>query len=411
MSETSGYPENHEAFEADRMRDHLSSLVVKSDDRLAAMRPEIDDLMDVRHKLYKLPRTFFDAARPTLDQMYDDDTYNDVFVYGYDPRANIKQADEDGNELPIGADLAARNGAEFHKGEQYDEGEYAQAILAAANHVGIIRNEIIRTDDPIRHELGVGDSELQPVGRVDATVVPCAAGISNPIRIYNTIDDIAQDRIDTDMIILASCDRPVRDDEREKLEAKDLPAGKTEFESAVLTLNKFAGASLDVSKVEPHPVRLKPGEDGVFTGTVLTGTATIGGREKTVIAINAAYDPARVSGRDKDDDPVYAIRANTDETFVAALPFLPKGPGKVVIESHDAWTAGQGIVGEQIFGVAGKDVIATGPQKLDRVTEKTADDGTVSRILLQPGAVVDEIAKTYAFLTQLRIKASNALKD
>jgi hypothetical protein len=410
MSETHGSPDNREVEDESRLRDHVAGIIESSDAALAIMRPEIDHLMEVSHKLYKHPRSFFDVARPTLEQMYHEPTYNDVFVYGYDPRANIKAKDEDGIELPIGGDLASRNkGAEFNEAKKYSEEEYMQAIFTSANALGFINDEILHTDDPLRLELGIGDSELQPVGHVDAMVVACAAGLSNPIRIYNGIDDLKQGRVETNLIVLASCDRPVRDDERERLMAKGLPVGKTEFESVVETFNKFAGVALDPSSAEAYPVRLKPGDDGVFMGTKIHGQVIIGGRERTVIAINAPYDPSRVNGRYENDDPEYAKRANTDETFVATLPLLPAGKGTVLIESHDTWTVGQGIVGEQIFGVAGKDVIATGPQKLDRVLIKTDANGTQHHVLSQPESVIDEIAKAYAFRTNTRIKAATAL--
>lgn len=409
MSESLQYSADNEAFERERLRSHLEGIIEINDARLQAMRPEINHLMEVRHKLYTLPRTFFDVARPTLEQMYDEPTYNDVFVYGNDPRANIEQTDEDGKPLPTGADLAARNGAEFHKGETYDEGEYAEAILEAADRLGFVKDEIIHANDPIGRELGIADSEGEPIGHVDAVVVAGAAGLSNPIRMYDMVRDFEEGRVETDLIILASCNRPVREDERERLEAKGFPAGATEFESMVLTFNKFTGAAIDPASVEEYPVRLKEGNDGVFTGRAITARVMVAGAEKMLVAIDTPYDPERVTGRDKDDNAVYAVRANTDETFVAALPFLPEGAGTVLIKSHDTWTKGQGVIGEQIFGVAGKNVIATGPRKLDRVVEKTGSQGNTYHALTQPEAVVDEMAKTYAYSTHARIKASTAL--
>ena len=100
MSETLGHTDNLEISDKHRLQEHLTGIIVSNDAELEAMQPEISHLMEVCHKLYNLPRTFFDAARPTTEQMYDEPTYNDVFVYGYDPRANIKEKDEKGNELP-----------------------------------------------------------------------------------------------------------------------------------------------------------------------------------------------------------------------------------------------------------------------------------------------------------------------
>lgn len=384
---------------------HLTELIESVDTRLAVMRPEIDRLMQARHELsdasdeYRLTKTMFDVARPTLERLYDEPTYNDVFVYGYDPRFNV--VDDDPS---AGGDLSARRGAKFHEGESYKEGGYVDAIFTAADRLGFVKKELGTASDPLDQEIGIADSDLAPVGRVEAVVVPGAAGMSNVLRVRDALRNIEQGRVETDTLIIATCDRPINDAENGRIKLERFQGGKTELEATIIALNGLAGTSIDPDTAEPYPVTLPGGE---FEGKVVHQSITVAGRAIDCIIVSAPYDPERVSSW-KDGEPQRATRANTDETFIAVNQLLPEGPGTILIESHDTWAIGQGVIAEQTFAIAGKDVIATGPRRLDRVSSRTDENGVSRFVLNQPEGIVDEIAKTYAYLTQTRIKAENA---
>lgn len=378
---------------------HLDTLIASVDERLASMQPEIDLLMTVRHDHFTLPKTKFDQAHTAIDQLNPEPTYNDVFVYGYDPR--VKVTDDDPTS---GGDLNARRGAAFHKGEVYEEGEYAQAILDVADRLGFVKKEVAQASDPLDRQIGIADSDLKPVGEVEAIVVPGAASFSNVMRLRDALRNIEQGRVQTDTLIIATTDRPVEDAERAKVAGIGFRGGETEFESLVLALSDLTHNDIDHHNTEALPVKLGV---NTFEGRLLRTTVDVGGNPIQCMVVSTPYDPERTEKYDKDGNPVKATRANTDETFVAALSLLKPGAGKLLIESHDTWAIEQGVVAEQIFGVAGKDIIATGPRKLDRVIEKTNEKGHTYLTLTQPEGVVDEIAKTYSFLTHVRVKAEN----
>lgn len=398
------HPENPYVQAGAEALRHLDELIDSVDERLARMRPEIELLMEARHKLaqdksYELPNSLFDVARPTLEQLYDEPTYNDVFVYGYDPR--VKVIDDD---PAAGGDLSARRGAEFHNGESYEEGEYAQAVFDVADRLGFVKKQLGHASDRLDAQIGIADSDLEPVGEVEAVVVPGAASFSNVMRLRDALRNIEQGRVQTDTLIIATTDREVKQPELDKVEAVGFRGAATEFDSLVTELSQLINAPIDQSTTEALSVKL--GKNS-FEGKLLRVNVKIAGKPLECVFVSAPFDPERVVRWDKDGNPVQAVRSNTDEAFVSALSLLKPGPGKILIESHDTWAIGQGIVAEQIFGVAGKEVIATGPRKLDRVVEKTDEQGRSYLSLTRPQEVVDEIAKTYAFLTQTRIKADN----
>ena len=88
---------------------------------------------------------------------------------------------------------------------------------------------------------------------------------------------------------------------------------------------------------------------------------------------------------------------------MAALPLLEGEKGAIVMESHDAWTPWQNLIGHQVFGLAqGRNVYPAGPFNAERVYW-SEDNGEKVMDIVAPQDVVDEIAKTYRQLVHMQI--------
>ena len=276
--------------DADRVR-HLDTLITSIDARLATMNPEIQHLMQLRHNLgaadekYKLTKTLFDDEYPTSVQSYAESTYNDVFVYGYDPRTKVE-----GDDPSAGGDLNARRGANFHEGERYEDGEYSQAILDAADRLGFVKKDVARAGNALDESIGVAASDLEPIGHVEAIVVAGAAGPADVMRPYDAFRNISEKRVQADTVIFATCNRPVNVGERERFckvlnqayralgNDKDFAAaddvGKTEHDLLVTAVSMLTQTEIDKSRAVPLPVKLG---DNTLEGTLLQVDVTFAG--------------------------------------------------------------------------------------------------------------------------------------
>ena len=356
-----------------------------ADSRLEQIAPSVYSLLEVRHAVFHPEKSQLSDAIPVSDQLYDQPGYNDDVIF---------------NALNL-----RNNGvAEFHnETEKYapqpDDTEqlrtakqlYRQSILTTAQDLGFVTRHDADPTEVIDTRLNIQDSELEPIdGNVEAIVVAGAAGLSNLLRVRDAIRNIESGAIDTYRIILASCDRPLSDVEKKKLIDNGFTARETEVEAMQQAFTDLIGASFTDT---PHTVEVPYGTD--LHATINSTQALIGNRVVIIKSVSAPFDSNRtVNGRP-------ATRTNTAETFIAAGELLSKDDGKVVIESHDTWIPYQEIIGQQTFGLRfGKEVVATGPFKADRV---------MNGDLMQAEGVVDEISKVYKGLVELRVSAENQL--
>jgi hypothetical protein len=397
-NELTGNQGDHEALtraEITARIDTLDRIVESKDALLARMHPYITELMVARHGDYEVPDTLLDKNANIARQLYKEPTYNDQFVHGV-----ILSGADKGK----GGDLDARRGGEFHTAEKYEHGWYAKVTLKAARALGFVAPDLPLTpSDPIDAQLGIADSYLEPIEeKVEAIIIPTAKSISNPMRVRDALRNIESGKIHTAKIILASCDREVEDAERAKLDALGLHYGSTEFGSAIASFNDFAGTDIDPDDAEPFFLEI----NGIMReGKKLIRKVELPSGTLELIAVSAPFDPTHKIGIDKETgDPIFAVRANTEQNLLAANEFLSSKPGLLVLESHDTWSQSQAEIADQVLGPKGKQVIPTGPFKLDRL--RVNEEGKL--ILNNPGEVVDEIAKTYAFATKTRISALNA---
>lgn len=379
-------PENVDETESLLQRiEFIDALISQKRQEVQEMGDVIADLLSERHKHYDVEQTMFDADRPIEEQLYPDHTYNDTFAHG-------KHIVDDSGTAK-GGDLNTRSG-ESYETVSYDNSEYAQKILEAAQKLGFVLPEIPPAPvDELDQQLGIADSNLEEIDHtVQAVIVPTAKGISNPMRIRSALRDIESGKIHTDTLIIASCERPVDDAERAGMESRGLHYGATEYESAVAALGDMSGEAIDYTYSEPFSLKAAP---ELSEGRMIETKMTIGDQKVNVIVVSAPFNSNRIIGHNDDGTPRMQNRASTQDNFLAALEFLPEKEGDVVMESHDTWIKSQSEVAEQFMGVRGKRIIPAGPHKLDRLE---MSDGKVT--LNQPAQVVDEIAKTYAFKVQ-----------
>lgn len=366
----------------------LDQIVATKDVLLKEMHPYILDLMVQRHAEYTVPNTLLDRSKEIASQLYDEPTYNDRFVHSV------------GND-GIGGDLDSRRGGEYNAVEQYgSDTPYARSIFTAAKELGFISPRPLEIPkDPVDAHLGIADSYLEPIEEeVEAVVIPTAKSISNPMRVRDAIRNIESGAIKTKKIIIASCERPVDEGEREKLDALGLHYGETEFESAIAAVNDYAGTDLSPAMAESFSMEVGGIER---EGRQLIHTIELASGPVELTVVSAPFDPTRQIGVDSEGKPLLAQRANTVENLLAAKHFMSDAPGLLVIESHDVWSKSQAEIADQILGPLGKRTIGTGPLKLERL--KAGPNGEI--ILDKPGEVVDEIAKTYNYAITARVVA------
>ncbi len=363
-----------------------------ADERLNAMAPVVEPLLETRHDLFDVQNSQISNEVPVSEQLYDEPTYNQDFVKD---------------------DLGVRkNGTlEFHNEvEKYDtlpnddeemasiKREYRQKILSAALELGFITPPSVSSNE-FDSMLGIQDSDLEPIpDRVGAVVIASAAGLSNTMRVRDALRNIESGAIKTHEIIMVTCDRPVPEAERKRVEALGFTAGETEFDSALCALKDIFGAELtDGEDIEvPYQSGGKPAKSK-------HGSTVINGQEISIIALSAPLDTERTLA---DGRP--AVRANSEDTFLAAQSLIEKTKGPIVVESHDTWKKYQEVIAQQTFALKmGKEVILAGPHKADRVF--FTPEGKMD--IAQAEAVIDEIAKVYYDLIKLRINALNQIAN
>ncbi len=365
------------------------------DRELARIKPAYDALLQARHDLYDMSDSALDDTAPVSQHLYPENSYNSTWTK---------------------ADLRLRKGGvEFHnEAEKLDDDEkddevyrhrkkvYRQSIIEAARNLGgyLFPGEPGKSPDPLDQHLGMRESTLSPEKPLiaEVAIVPAAAAFSNHMRIRDTLRNIESGALQTSRVIITTGERSVPPAERAKVESKGYRSGDTEFEAAIRALEDLTGASIeDLPTQTLRPTYGTGTPDTKYKSTTLA----VGDTSVEVIVLEAGYDRER-----RHDETGRSVgRASTDETFYAALPFMEKDPGLVVIESHDAWIPYQEVIGNQVFGLYGdKEVVAVGPYKDDRII---VDENGQLDINLAQG-VVDEIGKRHDDLVRLRIQAENA---
>lgn len=366
-----------------------------ADAELARIKPIYDDLLQARHTLFDLPNSALSSDRPITDQLYNENSYNAQWTKD---------------------DLRLRKAAvEFHmETEKLDDDPqddenlrrhkkaYRQSIIEAAEFLGgyLAPLEPGKSPNELDRHLGIRESTLSPESplNADVVVIPTAAALSNHMRIRDTTRNIESGALTTQRIIVTTGERTIPDAEKAKVEAKGYRSGDTEFEAALYAFEDITGIT-----IADLPIKTIPATYGTNTPETkyIQAQVAIGQQNIDLIVLEAGYD--RENRHDSTGRSVG--RASTDETFYAALPFIEKEPGLVVIESHDAWAPYQEVIGSQVFGLyADKNVVAIGPFKDDRIVLK--DDGTIDITSAQ--GVVDEIGKCHDDLMKLRMRAENA---
>lgn len=362
-----------------------AKLLEFTEQELQRMNKAIVPLFELRHGLFDVHGTEYSKTLPIADQLYDHPSNNVDF---------------------ISHDMGLRNGnaLDYHQTtEKYDKGfseenaerdlEYRQAILSVAQELGFISKHPGEATNPIDQNIGILDSELEPIDeKVAAIVINGAAGMSNQKRVRDAIRNIESGAINTDRIIITAGTRPVGDAEKSRVKPP-YHAGNTEFESIKLAAQDLLGITF-----EDEPVTIPVGYGEGLTAKVEKAVASIGDRLVTIEVVEAPFDSGRIM-----TDGSNAKRINTEEAFLATLPLLEDEKGAIVMESHDTWTPWQNLIGHQVFGLEqGRNVYPAGPFNAERVYW-SEEDGQKTMDIAAPQDVVDEIVKTYRQLVQLQI--------
>lgn len=371
---------------------HLEQLLDQTDTRLLAFHQDMAELFDVRHALFHLPDSLMRTNAPESEQpasagLYDEPSYNGAFLQ---------------------ADLGLRGGGslEFHQEtESYNPNPsdspelaekkrmYRRKILEVAQKHGFVAQEPGEATSDIDRELGILDSTLKPIeGPVDI-IVAGAAGLANIMRTRDALRNIESGTVTTNHIILTGCERPISERERANLEQKGFSGGATEYESLLRAAEQVLGAEFGKNE---RAIAVPYGDS--LQTRLNEGTAIINDQKVRITVLSAPFDPKRMVG----DKP--AARANTEETFLAAMPLLEDGHD-VLIVSHDTWVPYQQGIGELTLGTqTNKAIHCTGPLKADRVY--WADDGEMD--IKDAQGVVDEMVKVYQELARNRVAIVNA---
>ncbi len=265
---------------------------------------------------------------------------------------------------------------------------------------GFVATEPRQSATEFQAQIGFLPGELKPVEGKSDIVIAAAAGLSNVIRISDAIENIALGKVTTDNIIIATCDRAVPQAERDRVAVKKDPSGHpfdvesahTEYELMQKLFSTLTGAEFGEEEL------VDAGYGNGLKSKVRHAQIVINNEIKNVTIVSAPQDPSR-------PDP----RVHTEETFIAAMPFVTHDADNIVIESHDAWVPYQQVIGDHVFGVdLGKKVIATGPFKSDRIFWREGNDEKFMDILDAQG-VVDEMAKVNQDLMKLQVKIANKI--
>ena len=372
-------------------RSHLERLLDQTDARLLAFHQDMAELFDVRHALFHLPDSLMRTNKPESEQpasagLYDEPSYNGAFI-------------RDDLGLRGGGSLEFHQETESYNPKPSDSPElaekkriYRRKILEVAQKHGFVAQEPGEATSDIDRELGILDSTLEQIQEPVDVIIAGAAGLANIVRTRDVLRTIESGAVTTNHIILTGCERPVGDGERANLERKGFSGGATEYESLLRAAEQVLGAKFGKNE------RAIPAPYGDSLQTHLSeGMAIINNKEVSVTVLSAPFDPKRMVG----DKP--AARANTEETFLAALPLLEDGHD-VLIVSHDTWVPYQQGIGELTLGTqTNKAIHCTGPLTADRVYR--TEDGEMD--IKDAQGVVDEMAKVYQELARNRVAIVN----
>lgn len=368
--------------------------------------PVLLRILQKRHELFDMAESDLDPNQALEEQLYEDPFYNDAFFTKdlrvrtgseyhkeketYDPVLNT--IDENGNPTPEKDDTPQKLAIKR---------EFRGVILSNAQKQGYVSSYIGESDNETDRSLNILPSTLEKINKpVEASVILGAAGASNLIRTWDAIRNIQSGAVDTDTIIFAAGERTAAPHEAAVFERLGLKPGATEFEQGVNALEGLGGVQFEEG-IEKIPASY--GEN-TPDNAVKRGQIVINDKIIKVIVVEGSYDRNRsdlLSGKPAD-------RSITSETMSAIVPFLSKESKPVVIESHDTWGKGQEVVAQEILGLeAHKEIIATWAFKSDRV--KIGEDGEPD--IVAPGAVIDEMAKTYFNYVRLKVAALNKLKS
>lgn len=385
MNSQTNSTETTPVISPEREAELKATLLEFTERELQRMNKAIVPLLELRHDLFEVKGTDYSKELSIADQLYDHPSNNVDF---------------------ISHDMGLRNGnaLDYHQTtEKYDKGfseenaerdlEYRQAILSVAQELGFVSKRPGEATDPVDRNIGILDSELEPIDeKVAAIVINGAAGMSNQKRVRDAIRNIESGAIDTDRIIITAGTRPVNDSEKSRVKPP-YHAGDTEFESMKLAAQDLLGITFDD---EPTIIPVSYGEG--LTARVEKTVASIGSRLVTIEVVEAPFDSTRIM-----TDGSNAKRINTEEAFLATLPLLESEEGAIVMESHDTWTPWQNLIGHQVFGLAqGRNVYPAGPFNAERVYW-SEEDSKKTMDIAAPQDVVDEIIKTYKQLVQLQV--------
>ncbi|MEO6533167.1 MAG: hypothetical protein ABIO06_06295 [Pseudolysinimonas sp.] len=268
--------------------------------------------------------------------------------------------------------------------------QYRAAILNAAQQLRFIAQSPGSASDDLDRTLGILDSDMSQVeSDVAAVVVNGAGGASSLKRVRDAARNIQAGRFRTQRLILTGGERPVRANEQRRIPT-GFRRGTTEFE----LLRRAAEDLLEASfGRQSETLEVSYGQD--LTAETWRGTGQVGTTSIELIAIKAPYDPFRILA----ESAAKAPRVNTEEVFLAAVPYVMEAEGGVVVQSHDTWTAWQHLIGKQVFELGlGRAVHPAGPMNDNRVIQRP--DGHYDIVSAED--VVDEIAKTYLQLFATR---------
>ena len=375
---------------------NVAAELSRVDARLADLSQDLGGLWELRRDLYSLADDEGNALYSEGDELYDEPTYNTKLI-------------GDALDTRRGGTIEYSNIAAMEKFDGSDRDEvYRQAVLGAAQKHGFVAEHPGKSANELDRYFGVTESTLQPIeGKVDAVIIPGAAGKSNVVRAYDALRNILSGAIDTDTIILAGCDRPVAAAEGAAAAQFGVSVGENEIGSMMHAIQDVARQMPGVEVASSFSFD-EPGEESptVYAeapakswGAVLN----IGGRQVSVTGLLAPYSEVRAERAG-----LATPRANTEETFIASIDHIPEGEGSVVIASHDTWSVNQAELADLVFGQAtGKEVIGSTVFYDDRVLQ--AEDGTLD--LRATEQVVDEMRKLIDTLTRRRVALAGLLES
>jgi hypothetical protein len=368
----------------------IDDVIAWTDEKSTEMAPLVKDILRTRIELFNHEDTGFDIQIPLDDQLYEEESYNpDLVKAGLDHRKNAALGF---HEIKTSYNDSPDDNEEL----KYAKQAIRSATLSAGQKLGFLPKEPGVASDALMRWLDMQDSERHSTGKVDAAIVAGAAGLSTISRFAETVNDIESGAMDTNLIIMATCSRIVREDEHKKLLDAGLHDAKTEFDECVSAAIDILGASFDEWGYTPVEY-----EAGLVDGFFVKAQVNIADKLVDIIVVDSPMDPAR-----RNAERGLPPRQNTRETYEAAASLLPKDSKKIVVKSHDTWINYQDVIAHDTFELGyGLDVTTSGPRRSDRIKYVQDDNGNLVLDVNKAEEVIDEIAKVYQDLQKLKVKA------